>query len=215
MKKWVCRVCGYTHHHQDAPERCPKCGAPRSQFYKDEEDTNWKIPIVIFVFILTAGIATICFFACSSSTNVDNSVVKSMDIYKYQGKWYEIARFDHKFERGMDYCTATYTLQNNGTINVVNQGKKKGEWKTSTGVAKLTDIPGILRVSFWRPFYSDYRILMLAPDYSYVLVGGDDDDYLWILSRTPTLRKDITDSLIDEAQRRGYKTEKLIWVKQK
>lgn len=137
-----------------------------------------------------------------------------MDISKFLGKWYEIARFDHKFERKLEHCIATYTMQDDGTIKVTNQGIKDGKWKTTTGKAKITDEPGVLRVSFFWPIYSDYRIMMLAPDYSYALVGGNNDEYLWILSRTPRLAKETCDKIVRNAQSRGYNTNNLIWVKQ-
>ena len=84
----------------------------------------------------------------------------------------------------------------------------------SEGKAKRTEDPGILRVSFFGPFYADYRVLMLAPDYSYALVGGSSGHYLWILSRTPKLSSDTRDHILTEARQRGYETEKLIWVQQ-
>lgn len=85
----------------------------------------------------------------------------------------------------------------------------------SEGKAKTTKEPGVLRVSFFGPFYSDYRIMMLGEDYSYALVGGDDGDYLWILSRTPHLEQSVIDRIIEEANYRGYETNKLIWVDQR
>lgn len=213
MKTWNCKVCGYTHQGNEAPSRCPKCGASSSEF-KQQNGKGCSFTAVLGVAAAVAVISAICILACSASRAVDNSAVKTVDINKYLGRWYEIARFDHLFERGMDQCIATYALQDNGMIKVTNQGKKEGKWKTSEGKAKLTEEPGVLRVSFWGPFYSDYRILVLAPDYSYALVGGSDADYLWILSRTPNLKKDVLDRLINEAQRRGYDTDQLIWVKQ-
>lgn len=105
-------------------------------------------------------------------------------------------------------------MQGDNTIKVTNRGMKEGKWKTSVGKAKLTEIPGVLRVSFFGPFYSDYRIMMLDSDYTYALVGGSSDDYLWILSRTPQLQKDASDKILQEARRRGYDVEKLIWVEQ-
>ena len=153
------------------------------------------------------------FSACDAS-DVDNSTVKSVDLNRYLGSWYEIAKFDHSFERGLDYAMAHYTLRDDGKIDVLNTGIKDGRAKDVKGIAKTTDVPGLLRVSFFGPFYSDYRIMMLDEDYQYVLVGGSTDKYLWILSRTPIL-DDATKSLIlAEADRRGYDTSKLIWVKQ-
>ena len=155
------------------------------------------------------------FLACRSSTDVDNSAVGKLNLYRYLGKWYEIARFDHGFERDLDQCIATYSLQENGTIRVTNQGRnKKGEWKTSVGKGKVTKAPGILRVSFFGPFYSDYRIMMVAPDYSYALVGSTNDKYLWILARTPRLDNPTRNLIVEEARSRGYDTKKLIWVSQ-
>ena len=153
------------------------------------------------------------FSACDAS-DVDTSTVKSVDLDRYLGSWYEIAKFDHSFERGLDYAMARYTLRDDGKIDVLNTGIKDGRAKDAKGIAKTTDVPGLLRVSFFGPFFSDYRIMMLDEDYQYVLVGGSTDKYLWILSRTPIL-DDATKSLIlAEADRRGYDTSKLIWVKQ-
>ena len=174
---------------------------------------HWDAFRFLIIIVILATIFSV-FFACSSKLTVDNSAVKSLELNLYLGKWYEVARMDHRFERGMEYCTAVYTLEENGKIGVTNRGMKNGKWKTSLGKAKVTDEPGVLRVSFFGPFYSDYRVLMLAPDYSYALVGGNGDGYLWILSRTPQLLPDVHDLMIREAQRRGYKTENLIWVKQ-
>lgn len=163
-------------------------------------------------FFLLACVVSL-FSACDAS-DIDNSTVKSVDLNRYLGSWYEIAKFDHSFERGLDYAMARYTLREDGKIDVLNTGIKDGRAKDAKGIAKTTDVPGLLRVSFFGPFYSDYRIMMLDKDYQYVLVGSKTDKYLWILSRTPEL-DDATKSLIlAEADRRGYDTNKLIWVKQ-
>lgn len=154
------------------------------------------------------------FISSCNSTEIDNSTVKSVDLNRYLGSWYEIAKYDHVFERGLDYAMANYTLREDGKIDVLNTGIKDGRAKDAKGIAKTTNIPGLLKVSFFGPFYSDYRIMMLDTNYQYVLVGGSNDKYLWILSRTPQL-DDATRSLIlAEANRRGYDTGKLIWVKQ-
>ena len=154
------------------------------------------------------------FISSCNSAEIDNSTVKSVDLNRYLGSWYEIAKYDHVFERGLDYAMANYTLRDDGKIDVLNTGIKDGRAKDAKGIAKTTNIPGLLKVSFFGPFYSDYRIMMLDTNYQYVLVGGSNDKYLWILSRTPQL-DDATRSLIlAEANRRGYDTGKLIWVKQ-
>lgn len=163
--------------------------------------------------IFLMAIVAICFSGCKSS-EVDNSTVKSVNLNRYLGSWYEIAKFDHSFERGMEYAMAHYTLRDDGKIDVLNTGIKDGRAKDAKGIAKTTEVPGLLRVSFFGPFYGDYRIMMLDENYQYVLVGGATDKYLWILSRTPQL-DDATKALIlAEADRRGYDTCQLIWVKQ-
>ncbi len=151
-------------------------------------------------------------FGCSSSKTVDNSTVSQLDLQRYLGKWYELARFDHRFERGMTKCVAVYTQNEDGSIKVENQGWKNGELEDARGKAKVTETPGLLRVSFFGPFYSDYRVMMLAPDYSYALVGSGTDDYLWIMSRTPDLPQSTKETILTEARRRGYDTSKLIWM---
>lgn len=210
MKKWNCKACGHTHEGDEAPKRCPKCGASQTQFIC--KNKSCTLSLLALAAILALSIYALV--GCNQRMTVDNTAIVTLVLSRYMGKWYEIARLDHRFERGMEQCTATYLPQANGTIKVVNQGLKNGEWKISEGKAKLTDKQGLLRVSFFGPFYSDYRILMLAPDYSYALVGGDNDNYLWILSRTPHLPKQARNQILAEAHRRGYDTTSLIWVKQ-
>ncbi|MDE6498824.1 MAG: lipocalin family protein [Muribaculaceae bacterium] len=156
----------------------------------------------------------LCLLAGCSKLTVDNSVVTDLNLNRYLGEWYEIARFDHSFERGMEQTKARYVLRDDGKVDVLNSGMKNGEYSEAKGVAKLTDTPGRLRVSFWGPFYSDYRVMMLDDDYQYALVGSGSDDYLWILSRTPHLSENVRNKILAEAQKRGYDTSKLIWVKQ-
>ena len=152
-------------------------------------------------------------FCCAQK--VDNTPISTpFELEKYLGSWYEIARFDHKFERGLSHCKAQYTLKDNGKVEVRNTGLKNGKDKLALGKAKLTKVPTVLRVSFFGPFYADYRILLLAPDYSYALIGSKAAKYLWILSRTPQLTDDVRATILAEATRRGYDVSKLIWVKQ-
>lgn len=164
--------------------------------------------------IFLIAVAAMFFSSCNSS-NVDNSTVKEVDLNRYLGQWYEIAKFDHSFERGLEYAMAHYSLRDDGKIDVLNTGIKDGRAKEAKGIAKTTDVPGLLRVSFFGPFFSDYRIMMLDENYQYVLVGGSNDKYLWILSRTPELDEATKTLILAEAERRGYDTGKLIWVKQK
>lgn len=164
-------------------------------------------------FFLVAILASI-FTGCDSSPKVDNSTVKTVDLNRYVGSWFEIAKFDHTFERGMDYAMANYTLRNDGKIDVLNTGIKDGRAKDAKGIAKTIGVPGLLKVSFFGPFFGDYRIMMLDENYQYVLVGGSTHKYLWILSRTPQLEEATKTLILAEAERRGYDTSKLIWVKQ-
>lgn len=149
-------------------------------------------------------------------STVDNSTVKQLDLEKFMGRWYEIARYDHRFERGMSHVTATYSLLGDGRIKVVNEGVRNGKRKTARGKGKLPDAlqPGKLKVSFFLWFYADYYVLDIAPDYSYVLVGSSSDKYLWIMSRTKTLPQPLLHSLLDNLRLRGYDTSKLIFVEQ-
>ena len=162
---------------------------------------------------IMATIAAGLLVGCVSGPKVDNAPVVELDINRYLGEWYEIARFDHSFERGIEQAKAVYTKNDDGTIKVVNSGMKNGKPKKAIGKGKLTDTPALLRVSFFGPFYADYRVMMIDADYTYALVGSGGADYLWILSRTPTLADDAKSALLVEARRRGYDTGKLIWVK--
>lgn len=153
---------------------------------------------------------------------VDRSTVDDLDLSRYMGHWYEIARFDHRFERGLSEVSATYTMRADGTVRVENRGYKHklpyDICKTATGHAKMPDPaqPGKLRVSFFLWFYSDYFVLELDNEgYNYALIGSSTDNYLWILSRTPQLPEDIKKKLLAAAERRGYDTGKLIWIQQK
>ena len=160
--------------------------------------------------VLAAAVVT----GCVSGPKVDNTPVAALDLNCYLGEWYEIARFDHSFERDVEQAKANYTLNEDGTIKVVNSGIKDGKSKTAIGKGKRTENPALLRVSFFGPFYADYRVMTIDADYTYALVGSGGADYLWILSRTRALSAAAKSKLLAEAKRRGYNTGKLIWVKQ-
>lgn len=144
--------------------------------------------------------------------------VQGFDGARYLGKWYEIARFDHRFERGLSQVSAEYSKRDDGGLRVINRGydDAKGEWKESEGKAKFVESPnvGYLKVSFFGPFYGSYIVTELDPDYRHALVTGPDRSYLWILARTPTLDAATKKRLLDKAQALGFDTSKLIWVKQ-
>jgi len=165
-----------------------------------------------FLMVLAMGLFLCA--GCSAQSSFDNSVSGDLQLNLYLGDWYEIARFDHKFERGIQYSKANYSLRPDGKVQVINSGIKDGQPKEAKGKAKLTADPRVLRVSFFGPFYGDYRIMLLDPDYQWVLVGGSSDKFLWILSRTPKLTDEVRATILAEATRRGYDVQKLIWVEQ-
>lgn len=136
---------------------------------------------------------------------------------KYLGKWYELARFDHRFEAGMTNVTAEYSIRADGKVRVLNSGWKDGKFKVAEGKARQPDPlkdPSFLEVSFFLNFYSDYNILLLDEDYRYALVGSRSPKYLWILSRQPYMSDEVKDAILAEAVRLGYDTSELIWVDQ-
>jgi apolipoprotein D and lipocalin family protein len=148
----------------------------------------------------------------------DISPVNDFDIERYLGTWHEIARLDHSFERGLEKVTARYSVRADGGIDVVNRGfnPKKMKWKEATGKAYFVGDPkiGLLKVSFWGPFYGGYNIIELdKKDYSYALICGPDKSYLWILSRKPAMDKQVKSDLVVKAKSLGFDTDKLIFVK--
>jgi len=156
----------------------------------------------------------------SQNSMIDKTVVKNVDIEKYLGTWYEIARYDHRFERGLVGVTANYSKREDGLINVVNSGYKgslNGTKSEAIGKAKIPDAnyPSKLKVSFFWFFYADYFILELDENYQWAVIGSKSDDYLWILSRTPQMEKNVYDGLVQKISKRGYNVEKLIRVEQK
>lgn len=146
----------------------------------------------------------------------DNSTTPTLDIQRFMGRWYEIARYEHRFEKGMTHVSATYILSGNGKIEVLNEGLKEGKHKQIKGRAKQPNPqdPGKLKVSFFLWFYSDYYVLYIDPEYRYLLVGSSSDKYLWIMSREKSLAKETLDQLIDKLRVRGYDTDKLLFVAQ-
>ena len=167
------------------------------------------------IFIIAVCLLSINISCQTTDKNMDLTTIKDFDLERYLGKWYEIARFDHKFERGLVGVTATYSMREDGKIRVINQGFKgtpDGKRSVAEGKAKTTKEPGKLRVSFFWIFYADYLILELDDDYQWALIGSSSDKYLWILSRTPKLEDTITKNILDRAKSRGYDTSGLIWV---
>ena len=165
------------------------------------------------------------FFLAISSVNaqnnmIDKSVVSSLDINRYLGKWYEIARYDHSFELGLQGVTATYSMRKDGKIKVVNAGYKgslEGKRSEAIGKAKIPDRsePAKLKVSFFLFFYGDYFVMELDQEYKWALIGSSSDNFLWILSREPVISTELYNELLDKLVKRGYNVDKLIKVQQK
>lgn len=145
---------------------------------------------------------------------LNKETIATLDLSRYLGEWFEIARFDNYFERGMEKTKAIYALREDGFLSVKNSGLKSGKIKTANGKAKSTNNSALFRVSFFWPFYADYRVLYIDSDYQYALVGSGSANYLWILSRTPQLTAEAKSILLNEATRRGYDVSKFILVKQ-
>ena len=153
----------------------------------------------------------------------DLKVVDNIDANQYLGTWYEIARLDHRFERGLQNVTANYVRNEDGTIKVINRGydAKNNEWEEAEGKARFIDpankdgtFKGKLEVSFFGPFYAPYNIIELdKPYYNYAMVTSGKN-YLWILSRTPQLTYPIKQHLIAKAKELGFATDELIHVPQ-
>ena len=147
----------------------------------------------------------------------DIAPVDQFQLERYLGKWYEIARLNHSFERGLTSVTAHYTLRPDGGVRVLNRGysAEKKIWKEAEGKAYFIDSPdqGLLKVSFFGPFYGSYVIFELDREqYSYALVCGPDRSYLWLLARSPKLSEEIKKRLIAKAAAFGFDTNQLIFV---
>lgn len=143
--------------------------------------------------------------------------VRNFTVERYLGKWYEIARLDHSFERGLSHVTAEYSLMEGG-VRVLNRGYSEREkrWRQAQGKAYFVrrSDEGFLKVSFFGPFYGSYIIFDLDHEhYRYALVCGPDRSYLWILARTPDMPDDVKRSLVDTASRAGFDTRGLIFVR--
>jgi len=143
--------------------------------------------------------------------------VSGFQAERYLGTWYEIARLDHSFERGMSRVTAEYTRRDDGGLNVLNRGYVDADkaWKQATGKAYFVGSPdtGHLKVSFFGPFYGAYGIFELdKQDYRYAMVSGPDTSYLWLLARSPTLDAATQERLLQRAKALGFDTSQLIFV---
>jgi apolipoprotein D and lipocalin family protein len=165
-----------------------------------------------FIFILMGFLP----FSATGAMPDGATVVTGFSLERYLGTWYEIARLDHRFERGLTQVTATYSMREDGGVKVLNRGykEKKDKWSDAEGKAYFVDAPdvGRLKVSFFGPFYGAYNIIALEPDnYSYALVIGNSTKYMWILAREPVLEPAALESLLDKARELGFATDELIY----
>ncbi|WP_300464084.1 lipocalin family protein [Desulfobacula sp.] len=165
-----------------------------------------KVSILFFIFLI-------------GCTGIPENVkpVNNFKLEKYLGKWYEIARLDHSFERGLSHVTADYKLRNDGGIKVINRGysAEKDSWKEDEGKAYFVEASdlGYFKVSFFGPFYGSYIIFELDQEgYQYSLVCGPDKSYLWILGRNPTMKEGIKSALLEKAAEAGFDISQLIFV---
>ena len=161
----------------------------------------------IFLILL----AMVSLLSCKSTAEL--ATVDEVDINKYLGTWYEIARLPNTFEKGLKCVTATYSLKDNGKIAVLNKGfasESKRLWKSAKGTAWVPDkeYPGRLKVSFFWPFAGNYYILVLDENYQYALVGDPSRKYLWVLARDLSLDATIYSQLMDHAKKNGFDIQK-------
>lgn len=161
--------------------------------------------------------AVLLLAACASTAVPDGiTPVTPFDVNRYVGRWYEVARLDHSFERGMSDVSATYQLQSDGSVSVLNRGfdSAKNNWRQAVGKALFTGDTktASLKVSFFGPFYGGYHVAALDADYQWALVVGPDRSYCWILSRNKQLAPAVRQQLVERAQALGIDTSALIWV---
>ncbi len=157
-------------------------------------------------------------FLLSACTGIPEGVtpVTGFELHRYLGTWYEIARLDHSFERGLQDIRAEYSLRADGGVKVINSGfdATEGRRQEAEGKAYFVDQPdvGRLKVSFFGPFYGAYNIIALdKTGYRYVMITGPNRDYLWILARTPTLDEPTLQQLLSQAKTLGFDTNQLIF----
>jgi apolipoprotein D and lipocalin family protein len=169
---------------------------------------------IIKGFAIMAVVATI-FTSCVGIPD-GVTAVQNFNKDKYLGKWYEIARFDFRFERNLDNTTAQYSINPDGSIKVLNQGYNyvKKEWDSAEGKAKFvgSESEARLKVSFFGPFYGGYNVVDIDENYQNALIYGNSTEYMWILSRNKTIDEATKKRFIEKAKKDGFDVSKLIWV---
>lgn len=215
---------------------CPKCGVSshlhntvqslKAALHTDHTPT-FHAPrrsqvTVSNAVICTIGLAALAGAAIYATRNprIPQGIqpVDGFDLDRYAGKWYELARIEHSFEKGLQRTQAEYNRHPNGSIQVINRGydPKRGEWKVSHGKALPLIAPDVaaLKVSFFGPFYGGYNVVALDDNYQWAMVIGSNLDYFWILSRQPSLPEGVEERLLHQAQQLGVDTQKVLWVHQ-
>lgn len=166
--------------------------------------------------VVLAAVSAIILSSCGGTIPEGVAAIKPFEVKRYVGKWYEIARLDFKYEKGLNNTTATYSFNSDGKIKVVNRGYdfKKGKWKQVTGKAKFVkdSNEAKLKVSFFGPFYSGYNVIAIDDEYQYALVAGESLKYLWLLSRKVTMPANVKQDFLDKAKVLGYNTDELVWI---
>lgn len=154
----------------------------------------------------------------SCMTTKELPTIDWVDINKYTGQWYEIARLPNSFEKGLECVTANYSVKENGKIEVLNKGysSKKEKYKTAKGTARIPDpaFPGRLKVTFFWPFYGDYYIISLDENYKHALVGDPSRQYLWVLSRNREVSEEVYSEMMAIAERNGFDISSIIRINQ-
>ena len=165
-----------------------------------------------------AAVTLFVLSGCATRPPEGVQAVTGFDLERYSGSWVEVARIDHRFEKGLIQTSAEYTPQADGTVRVVNRGydPQKKEWHSAQGTARFIGDAdtAALKVSFFGPFYGGYNVVALDPNYQWAMVIGSDLDYLWILSRTRALPPGVRNRLLAQARALGVDIDKVLWVDQ-
>ena len=189
----------------------------RNLFYQDETyfDMKTKEKLLIGAAAGVGAAALVYTLWPKRSVPEGATVVQPFDRNRYLGKWHEIARLPNKIEQNIKHLTEEYSLQDDGMIEVITKGydTKDNEWTAMIGKAKSAgpEDVGKLKVSYFGPFYAAYNVLDVDADYRYALVSGSGLDYLWILSREPSIPEDIKNRFLKKAAEIGFDTGKLEW----
>jgi apolipoprotein D and lipocalin family protein len=189
-------------------------------------DNGGTIDIMLLIRYLESFLKTVLLligvFTLSGCLGMPESVqpITGFELERYLGKWYEIARLDHSFEKGLSQVTAEYRLRNDGGLLVINRGfsVSENEWKKAEGKAYFVNrnSEGYLKVSFLGPFYGSYVVFELEREnYQYAFISGPSTKYLWLLSRTPSVGKEVIEKFIEMSKSRGFDTDSLIFVQHK